>query len=119
MVQVVQAPNDHARVYFARARISPLSPREYVLPGALGCTCTRVPVGAGVMVSVGAGVMVSVGVGVMVPVGPPLPCRGGVGVGSVISQSAYPRASLTLRLGVMTALIVLYNLRFFKPLGRY
>ncbi len=35
-----------------------------------------------------------VGAEVMAPVGTPLPCRGGVGVGSVLLQSAYSRAPL-------------------------
>ncbi len=71
-----------------------------------------VPVDVEMMVPVDAGMMVPVDAGMMEPVGTPLPCRGGAGVGSVLSQSAYSRASLT----PSAALKVLSNLRFFKPL---
>ena len=58
-------------------------------------------VSAGVMATVGAEVMVTVGAGVMATVGTPLPFQG------------------RGRGGVLTALNVLLDPRFFKSLGRY
>ncbi len=61
-----------------------------------------VPVGTEVMVPVGTGMMVPVGAEVMVPVGTPLPCRGGAGVGSVISQPLTQGQESTLHSGQST-----------------
>jgi hypothetical protein len=66
-----------------------------------GLAALMAPVGAGLMEPVGTGLMAPIGVGLMVPVGTPRPCKG------------------RGRGGVLTALNVLSNLRFFKPLGRY